>query len=136
MTERAVPQHPRAPLRSTRARGSEPIRLASATKRAFIVFVAFSPVAACSSGGEHFTPPSLVSHEDSGPPPSVDASVNETPPPPPCSPEGIIETCGQIIVRVGNYETCSTGHRVCQNGVWGECVGDHFVTVLVEAGAD
>jgi len=106
-------------------------------KRALVLLASCGAVAACGSGGDHFTPPPVKNPTDSGPPPpAVDASTSKPPPPAPCSPEGIIESCGQIVVKVGNYETCSTGHRACQNGVWGECIGDHFVTVLVDAGVD
>ena len=44
-----------------------------------------------------------------------------------CGPEGTTRECGRVHHTDGDYVHCSVGHATCTNGVWGECVGDHFV---------
>jgi hypothetical protein len=48
-----------------------------------------------------------------------------------CSSEGATAPCGRVHTTDGNYVTCSVGYATCHNGVWGQCVGDHFVTKSV-----
>ena len=44
-----------------------------------------------------------------------------------CAPEGSARECGRLHRTDGDYVHCSVGFSTCTNGVWGECVGDHFV---------
>jgi len=46
----------------------------------------------------------------------------------PCASPGEILDCGQIKVKVDNYETCFEGSRLCKaNGTWGQCAPDQVI---------
>ncbi|MBN1609152.1 MAG: hypothetical protein JW940_21160 [Polyangiaceae bacterium] len=47
----------------------------------------------------------------------------------PCEDIGETVDCGKVIIRSGDYVTCSYGEREClPEGVWGECIGDQITT--------
>lgn len=41
-----------------------------------------------------------------------------------CSNEGASIACGNVVETYENYVTCSRGTRLCQNGKWGDCIGE------------
>jgi hypothetical protein len=41
-----------------------------------------------------------------------------------CSVEGESINCGNVVETYENYVTCSKGTRVCENGKWGDCIGE------------
>jgi hypothetical protein len=45
----------------------------------------------------------------------------------PCPNDGQTVECGKVMVYAGNYVACSMGHRRCENGKWGDCVGEQIV---------
>jgi hypothetical protein len=46
----------------------------------------------------------------------------------PCAEPGVIADCGQVTVKVDDYETCYEGSRLCDaTGVWGACEPDQIV---------
>jgi hypothetical protein len=46
----------------------------------------------------------------------------------PCDQSGSVVECGKILVRAGDYITCSMGHSWCDGKTWSECFGDRVVT--------
>jgi hypothetical protein len=47
----------------------------------------------------------------------------------PCEDVGETVDCGKVVIRSGDYVTCSYGKREClSEGVWGECIGDQITT--------
>jgi len=50
----------------------------------------------------------------------------------PCTLPGEIVDCGKIVVKVGDYETCYAGSRLCSDeGVWGACVSDQAIVQMM-----
>lgn len=48
-----------------------------------------------------------------------------------CPEPGLVADCGQVTVKVDNYETCFEGSRLCQSdGSWGACVSDQTIVDL------
>jgi hypothetical protein len=45
----------------------------------------------------------------------------------PCDMRGAYVECGKIVVKSGDYTTCSMGHSWCDGKTWGACIGDRFV---------
>jgi hypothetical protein len=48
-----------------------------------------------------------------------------------CSSEGQEVACGSVVMRSGNYVTCSQGTRTCSAGSWGACTGGVITTKSV-----
>jgi hypothetical protein len=51
----------------------------------------------------------------------------------PCSTEGEQTTCGSVIMKSGDYVTCSEGTRTCTSGSWGSCQGEFVTTKFVSS---
>jgi hypothetical protein len=49
----------------------------------------------------------------------------------PCETPGEVVDCGKIVVKVGNYETCYEGSRLCgEDATWGACVSDQAIVQM------
>ena len=49
-----------------------------------------------------------------------------------CDQVGTSVACGEVIIRSGDYVTCSEGNREClSDGTWGDCIGDQITTKSV-----
>jgi len=48
-----------------------------------------------------------------------------------CDTPNEVVDCGQVDRVSGDYISCSIGKRTCENGTWGECVGDRIATITV-----
>lgn len=42
----------------------------------------------------------------------------------PCDDSGQVVDCGKVVEQHEDYVTCSVGHRSCDSGTWGTCVGE------------
>jgi hypothetical protein len=53
-----------------------------------------------------------------------------------CTDEGATTECGSVITQNADVVTCSMGSRVCTNGAWGACKGDHTIFHSASATGD
>ncbi|HEX2876125.1 MAG TPA: hypothetical protein VHP33_32965 [Polyangiaceae bacterium] len=42
----------------------------------------------------------------------------------PCGDSGAFVDCGKVVEQHDDYVTCSVGHRSCDSGTWGACLGE------------
>ncbi|HEX3850618.1 MAG TPA: hypothetical protein VHW01_06600, partial [Polyangiaceae bacterium] len=50
-----------------------------------------------------------------------------------CDTADEVVDCGQVKRRSGDYVSCTMGKRTCDNGTWGDCVGDRVATLTVSS---
>jgi hypothetical protein len=80
----------------------------------------------CTSSGD--APPTLgttVNGIDSGGSTNSCATPNTDCP---CTDEGQTVACGEVVMRSGDYVSCSEGTRTCVNGAWSVCAGSYVTT--------
>jgi hypothetical protein len=53
----------------------------------------------------------------------------------PCETNAELVECGRAVEKRGDYVTCSLGHRSCEAGTWGECVGERTTQSKVTTAA-
>jgi hypothetical protein len=47
----------------------------------------------------------------------------------PCTDDGLIVNCGEVVDRTNNYTSCSEGARTCKSGLWSDCTGNQIVKI-------
>ncbi len=83
---------------------------------------------ACSSDEDRVGLVGDGSKPDRTPPDEVDVDRCATPQEGcSCPEEGEVVECGKVTQKFDDYVTCSMGHRTCEEGEWGECVGERQV---------
>ncbi|HEX7453665.1 MAG TPA: PA14 domain-containing protein, partial [Polyangiaceae bacterium] len=50
-----------------------------------------------------------------------------------CDTADEVVDCGQVKRRSGDYVSCTMGKRTCENGTWGDCVGDRVATLTLSS---
>jgi len=53
----------------------------------------------------------------------------------PCDGQAEVVECGKVVEQHTDYVTCSVGHRSCDNGAWGECLGERTTQAAVRGAA-
>jgi hypothetical protein len=53
----------------------------------------------------------------------------------PCETSAEVVECGKVVEERGDYVTCSLGHRSCDAGTWGECIGERTTQSKVTTAA-
>jgi len=53
----------------------------------------------------------------------------------PCEADGEVVECGKVVEEHDDYVTCSIGHRSCDRGSWGACIGERTTQANVQGPA-